>query len=238
MAISTHLHGSASLPQYDGYASDITAPGQKKTYQYPNFQPARTLWYHDHGVHYTAQNAYSGLASQYHLHDPMERALLPQGEFDVAITLSDMMFAANGSQLYDDRTHSGLWGDVILVNGRPWPVMKVKKRIYRFRFLNASLSRSYRPVTSPAAPMYMVATDGGLMPKSQNVTPMAARQRRTLRGADRFLEVQDRAAHRTAEPVQPEQPGFRQHQQDHGLRRRRRRLRPERPDRAGRSRRR
>lgn len=170
MPISTHLHGSASLPQYDGYASDITAPGQKKYYHYPNFQPARTLWYHDHGVHYTAQNAYSGLASQYHLHDPMERALLPQGEFDVAITLSDMMFAANGSQLYDDRSHSGLWGDVVLVNGRPWPVMKVKKRIYRFRFLNASISRSYRPTTSPAAPMYVVATDGGLMPKSQNVS--------------------------------------------------------------------
>ena len=99
MDISTHLHGSASLPQYDGYASDITAPGQKKNYHYPNFQPARTLWYHDHGVHYTAQNAYSGLASQYHLHDPMERALLPQGEFDVAVTLSDMMFTATGSQL-------------------------------------------------------------------------------------------------------------------------------------------
>ena len=31
MGISTHLHGSASLPQYDGYASDVTAPGQKKT---------------------------------------------------------------------------------------------------------------------------------------------------------------------------------------------------------------
>ena len=169
LATSTHLHGSASLPQYDGYASDVTHPG-KKYYHYPNFQPARTLWYHDHGVHYTAQNAYSGLASQYHLHDARERALLPQGEFDVAITLSDMMFAANGSQLYDDRAHSGLWGDVILVNGRPWPVMKVKKRIYRFRFLNASLSRSYRPVTSPAAPMYMVGTDGGLVPKSQNIS--------------------------------------------------------------------
>ncbi len=168
--ISTHLHGSASLPQYDGYASDITAPGMKKFYHYPNFQNARTLWYHDHGLHYTAENAYSGLAAQYHLHDEREKALLPQGEFDVAVTLSDMMFAANGSQLYDDRSHSGLWGDVILVNGRPWPVMKVKKRIYRFRILNASISRSYRPVTSPAAPMYMVATDGGLMPKAEPVT--------------------------------------------------------------------
>jgi FtsP/CotA-like multicopper oxidase with cupredoxin domain len=170
MHISTHLHGSASLPQYDGYASDVTQPGQKKIYQYPNFQPARTLWYHDHGVHYTAQNAYSGLASQYHLHDAQEEALLPQGEFDVAITLSDIEFKANGSMLYDDRSHSGLWGDVILVNGQPWPVMQVKRRIYRFRFLVSSISRSYRPRLSNGDPMYVVGTDGGLMPKSQAVS--------------------------------------------------------------------
>ena len=85
---STHLHGSASLPQYDGYASDVTPSGYVKDYHYPNFQPARTLWYHDHGVHFTAQNAYGGLAAQYHLHDPVERALLPQGEFDVPITIT------------------------------------------------------------------------------------------------------------------------------------------------------
>ena len=169
MNLSTHLHGSASLPQYDGYASDITRPGQVKTYHYPSIQTARTLWYHDHGVHYTAQNVYSGLASQYHLHDDMERALLPQGEFDVGLTLSDIMFQANAAELYDDRTHSGLWGDVILVNGKPWPVMKVKKRIYRFRVLNASPSRSYRPTLSTGTPVYMVATDGGLMPVSRPV---------------------------------------------------------------------
>ncbi len=45
---SLHLHGSASLPQYDGYADDITRPGQYKDYHFPNHQPARTLWYHDH----------------------------------------------------------------------------------------------------------------------------------------------------------------------------------------------
>ncbi len=167
--LSTHLHGSASLPQYDGYASDVTLPGQMKTYQFPNIQTARTLWYHDHGVHYTAQNVYSGLASQYHMHDEMERALLPQGEFDVGLTISDIMFQANASQLYEDRSRSGLWGDVILVNGKVWPVMKVKRRIYRFRILNASPSRSYRPTLSPATPVYMVATDGGLMPKTQQV---------------------------------------------------------------------
>src|SRR5215208_6462176 len=52
---SVHLHGSASLPQYDGYASDVTRDGWFKDYHYPNIQPARTLWYHDHGFHHTAE---------------------------------------------------------------------------------------------------------------------------------------------------------------------------------------
>lgn len=169
LATSTHLHGSASLPQYDGYASDVTQPGFYKDYKYTNFQPARTLWYHDHGVHYTAQNAYSGLAGQFHLHDPRERALLPQGAFDVPLTISDAMFAVDGSLGYDDNDHSGLWGDVILVNGKPWPVMKVQKRVYRFRILNASISRSLRPTLSTGAPLVIVGTDGGLMPLSRSV---------------------------------------------------------------------
>ncbi|WP_458781300.1 multicopper oxidase family protein [Arthrobacter sp. D3-16] len=167
---STHLHGSASLPQFDGYANDLTGLGYCKDYEYPNFQPARTLWYHDHAVHNTSQSVYSGLAGHYHLHDNVERSLLPQGKFDVPLTVSDAMFAANGSLAYDDNTHSGLWGDVILVNGAPWPVMKVQRRIYRFRILNASISRSYRFSLSTGDPVTMVATDGGLMPAAQQVT--------------------------------------------------------------------
>jgi FtsP/CotA-like multicopper oxidase with cupredoxin domain len=167
---SVHLHGSASKPQYDGYASDITPPGFFKEYHYPNFQRARTLWYHDHGAHHTAQNVAAGLYAQYHLHDPVEKALLPQGEFDVPLIVGDMAFDANGQQLFDDRSHSSTYGDVIMVNGRPWPVMKVKRRIYRFRILVASVSRSFRWRLSDGSPMTVVATDGGLMPKSHTLT--------------------------------------------------------------------
>ena len=167
---STHLHGSASLPQYDGYANDITPPGYYKDYEFPNWQPARTIWYHDHNVHTTAQNAYSGLFAQYHIHDPAERDLLPQGHYDVPLTVTDAMFAANGALAYDDNSTSGLWGDVVLVNGAPWPVMKVKRKVYRFRVLNASIARSYTFRLSNGAPLHMVATDGGLMPKAQPVT--------------------------------------------------------------------
>ena len=124
---SCHLHGSASKPQYDGYASDITRPAQTKTYQYPNFQNARTLWYHDHGVHHTAENAYMGLAALYLMGDETEDALpipklpgllppvLQTGGvitpavplYDLPLVVADKMFAANGNLMYDDAESSG-----------------------------------------------------------------------------------------------------------------------------------
>jgi spore coat protein A len=167
---STHLHGSASLPQYDGYANDITVTGFFKNYHYPNRQTARTLWYHDHKHHITAQNVYSGLAAFYPLTDRFERAQLPQGEFDVPLMLSDALFQADGSLGYNDNSQKGVWGDVILVNGVPWPTMKVKPRIYRFRVLDASVSRSYRPTLSNGEPVYIVGTDAGMMPVVQAVS--------------------------------------------------------------------
>ncbi|MDJ0377455.1 multicopper oxidase domain-containing protein [Cryobacterium sp. PH31-L1] len=165
----THLHGSASLPQYDGYANDFTAPGKVKTYHYPNWQTARTLWYHDHNHHLTAQNVYSGLAAFYPLSDRYEQGQLPQGEFDVPLMISDVMFKADGSLGYNDNSHNGLWGDIIMVNGVPWPTMTVKPRIYRFRVLDASVSRSYRPTLSTGDPVYVVGTDAGMTPIVQPV---------------------------------------------------------------------
>ena len=170
ISLSTHLHGHASAPEYDGYAADLTGPGYYKEYVYENDQPARSIWYHDHASHQTTMNVYSGLAAQYLVHDEVERALLPQGDFDVPLTLCDMMFEADGRVRFDDDEHSGVWGDVVLVNGQPWPVMPVQRRVYRFRLLNASMSRSYRPYLSTGEPVHMVATDGGLMPVSRPVT--------------------------------------------------------------------
>jgi len=177
---STHLHGSASKPQYDGYASDITDVGRTKRYVYPNKQDARTLWYHDHGVHHTAENAYMGLAAQYHLHDTVEDGLaIPKwafdarpaaDQYDLPLVLADKMFNSDGNLRYDDASHSGLWGDVVLVNGVPWPNLKVKRRVYRFRILNASISRGYLLKLSNGAPFTVIGTDGGLMPQAQLAT--------------------------------------------------------------------
>lgn len=170
---SVHLHGNASLPQYDGYASDITRPGEFKDYRWPNEQDARILWYHDHGVHDTALNAYMGCAAFYITHDELERSLpIPKGKYDVPLVLRDATFAQNGDMIFDDQGGSNLYGDVILANGKPWPVMEVERRKYRFRLLNAGISRSYDLALSSDEPFTVIGTDGGLMPEPQEVGNM------------------------------------------------------------------
>jgi FtsP/CotA-like multicopper oxidase with cupredoxin domain len=192
---SVHLHGSASLPQYDGYASDVIEPGQSKRYVYPNQQGARTLWYHDHGVHRTAQNAYAGLAAQYHLHDDMEaQSGIPMGAYDSPLILRDALFAANGTLHWDDHDRSSLMGDVILVNGVPWPVMPVQKRRYRFRILNASISRSFNLSLSDArAKLWVIATDGGFMPKPVQVSSLRVGMAERYEVIVDFTDCLDRA---------------------------------------------
>src|SRR4051794_7537638 len=61
-------------------------------------------------------------------------------------------------------------GDVVLVNGVPWPTMKVKPRVYRFRVLAAGISRSWRFALRTGDPFYVVGTDGGMTPNVQAVS--------------------------------------------------------------------
>ena len=168
---SVHLHGSDSEPEYDGWAEDVTLPGQYKDYHYPNDQDSRTLWYHDHAVHHTSENAYMGLAGFFVTRDGLEDSLpIPKGpKHEVPLMIQDKIFAKSGDFVFDDEGHSGLFGDVILVNGSPWPVMKVERRKYRFRVLNASTSRSYDLALSTGEAMHVVGHEGGLPPQPKAV---------------------------------------------------------------------
>lgn len=160
---SIHLHGMASLPQYDGYPEDLIPPGYYKDYIYPNNRAA-TLWYHDHAIHETARNVYMGLAGMYIVQDRVELDLpLPKGEYDVPLVIQDKIFANDGSLIFNHDNHNGLMGDVILVNGVPWPRMEVANRKYRFRVLNASNSRAYKLALSTGDDLIAIATDAGLM---------------------------------------------------------------------------
>ena len=73
--------------------------------------------------------------------------------------------------------------------------MKVKRRIYRFRVLNAvDLARPTGSRSATASPMTVVATDGGLCRVPQTVRRAARRDGRALRGPDRLLQVPARPA--------------------------------------------
>jgi spore coat protein A, manganese oxidase len=174
---SIHLHGMASLPEYDGYATDLIPPGFFKDYIYPNDRAA-TLWYHDHAIHKTSRNVYMGLAGMYVVDDAKDRALnLPKGDYDIPLMIQDKKFDAAGQLIFDDRGRRSAYGDVILVNGTPFPRLKVARRKYRFRLLNASPSRTYQLVLSQAEArltkgevFHVISTDAGLLEKPVKMT--------------------------------------------------------------------
>ncbi|KAF2675478.1 Cupredoxin [Microthyrium microscopicum] len=144
---SIHLHGSYSRSPFDGYADDTINVGEYKDYYYPNSQNARTLWYHDHAVHATAENVYFGQAGFYIMHDAQELATgIPQGDYDIPLGISAHRYNKDGS-LWDpviNKEVTSVYGDVIEVNGQPWPFMKVEPRKYRFRLLDLGVSRTYK----------------------------------------------------------------------------------------------
>jgi spore coat protein A, manganese oxidase len=192
-----HLHGARVLPENDGYPEawftkefSQTGPAfAHKTYDYPNDQPATTLWYHDHALGTTRLNVYAGLAGFYLLRDVVEDDLnLPKGEFEIPLLLQDRSFNADGSLLYpvvdtggdSDPRVPPVWipeffGDTVLVNGKVWPHLEVEPRKYRFRILNGSNARFYhltliestpdgRPLGRPGPIFNQIASDGGFLP--------------------------------------------------------------------------
>lgn len=150
LSIVTHVHGMASLPQYDGYPMDIVAPGYSKDYHYPNDRAA-TLWYHDHSMDNTSRNIQMGLAGMYIVEDDYEANLpLPKGDYDIPLILQSKRLATDGT-LFWNKPEQTLYGDIDFVNGEPWPHFEVANRKYRFRLLNISSGRTYRLVISRSA---------------------------------------------------------------------------------------
>lgn len=173
---SIHLHGMASRPEYDGYSEDLIPLNYYKDYYYPNNRGA-TLWYHDHAVHQTSRNVYMGLAGMYVVEysqddfvNPADSDRLPQGDYEIPLIIQDKQFALNGSLIFDDRGQRGVYGDIVLINGVPYPYLEVERRKYRFRILNGSASRTYELALSQdpqtltiGDKLTVIATDAGLL---------------------------------------------------------------------------
>ncbi|NIK58973.1 multicopper oxidase family protein [Kribbella shirazensis] len=148
---SSHHHGHG-MHDPRAVTSELT-----REYTYPLDQRPTLLWYHDHRMDFTAPAIWRGLAGMHIVRDDAEESLgLPSGAREVPLMIADRAFAADGSLAYpsldpalttrpgvQDPYLAGVLGDVILVNGAPWPVHEVDAVRYRLRVLNASNARHY-----------------------------------------------------------------------------------------------
>jgi len=159
-----HLHGGHVPAASDGYPEATQLPGQSAVYEYPNAQPAATLWYHDHAMGITRLNVTMGLAGFYLLRDDAEAALgLPAGADEIALAIQDRSLRGDGSLFYPAAWQDEVLGEVIVVNGAVWPYLDVRRGKYRFRILDGSTSRRYRLSLSDGASLTVIGSDGGLL---------------------------------------------------------------------------
>ncbi|KAJ4973076.1 hypothetical protein NE237_006250 [Protea cynaroides] len=178
-----HLHGGVHPPQEDGnpfawFTSNFQDTGSawtQATYTYPNIQPAGDLWYHDHALGLTRVNLLAGLIGPYVIRDPKSEdpTNLPSGsEFDRHLMIIDRSFFKNGS-IYINSTGDNpsihpqwqpeYFGDAIIVNGKVWPYLKVQRRKYRFRIINASNARYFNFSLSNGLPFIQLGSDSSYL---------------------------------------------------------------------------
>ncbi|HSI79367.1 MAG TPA: multicopper oxidase family protein [Solirubrobacterales bacterium] len=164
---SVHLHGGHQPEESDGALHEYHInPGGQRTYHYPNAQPEATLWYHDHVHGLVGPHLNYGLLGCHIIESPNEANMgLPQGEYDVPLMITDRSFRESGTFYYPAGVADGFLGDTILVNGAIVPRMRVKRRIYRLRFVNASNAREYRLRLGNGRTMHQIGADTALLDK-------------------------------------------------------------------------
>ena len=145
-----------------------------------------THWFHDHMFSFTAQNVYKGIAGMFNIYSGLDRGAedindgvnlrLPSGrasvsgkswgnlDYDVNLMLADKAWDQNGQLAMDIFEFDGFLGDQMTVNLVYKPFMEVERRKYRFRILNASVSRFFKIALSDGSPMIQIANDGNLFP--------------------------------------------------------------------------
>ena len=149
-----------------------------------------THWFHDHMFSFTSHNVYKGNAGMLNLYSGLDRGnesvndgvnlRLPSGsakswgnlDYDVNLMLADKAWDQNGQLYFDIFNFDGFLGDVMTVNLAFRPYFEVERRKYRFRILNASVSRFFKLALSDGSPMIQIANDGNLFPRPVTLTQL------------------------------------------------------------------
>jgi len=165
-----HRHGGDQPGRFDGQPADASyiEPGKFYDYYYANVRTEHAYWYHEHTEKLTELRIYRGMAGMYITEGTLERDLnLPIGDQKVPLVISDKIFNEDGSLHFPQDMNTvieGVMGDTILVNGKPWPYMKVGTKRMRFNILNASTSRIYQLALSNGQPLIQLGGSAGLYP--------------------------------------------------------------------------
>jgi manganese oxidase len=149
-----------------------------------------THWFHDHMFTFTDQNVYKCNAGMNNIYSSLDRGnealndgvnlRLPSGssnsrgwgnlDFDVNLMLADKAWDSNGQLNMDNVAFEGFLGDQMTVNFAWKPFFNVYARRYRFRILNASVSRFFALALSDSSSLVQIANDGNLLPLTVNLT--------------------------------------------------------------------
>lgn len=155
-----------------------------------------SMWAHDHRFFFTAENVYKGNVGAINYYSGPDRghetlndginlrlpsgSLLPWGntDFDVNLIFSDCVCDTTGQLTFDIFDSDGHVGDIPLVNFQFAPFFEVLPRKYRFRVLNACMSRFLKlalaDASGRAVPFQFIANDGNLMVNPVPLTSLSA----------------------------------------------------------------
>jgi len=164
-----HWHGLEVPGEVDGGPQGVIAPGATRTVSFTPTQRAATCWFHPHQHGSTGRQVAMGLAGLVLIEDEESgRLLLPKqwGIDDVPVIVQDKKFTAAGEIDYQLDVMSaavGWFGDTLLTNGALYPEHAAPRGWLRLRLLNGCNARSLNFATSDKRPLYVVASDGGLL---------------------------------------------------------------------------
>ncbi len=144
-----------------------------------------SMWFHDHRFFFTAENVYKGNFGALNMYSGPDRGherlndgvnlRLPSGwrldwgnvDFDVNLIVHDMAFRQDGQLFFDIFNTDGFLGDLLCVNMTYAPYFEVLPRKYRFRLLNACMSRfvqlGFIDERGNTVRSTFIANDGNLM---------------------------------------------------------------------------
>jgi FtsP/CotA-like multicopper oxidase with cupredoxin domain len=170
-SVTTHWHGMHLPAMMDGGPHQEIVPGEVWEPHWTIENEAATLWYHPHVLEQTGAQVYSGLTGIFIVDDENSDSLsLPKeyGVDDLPLIVQDREFREDGQFIYepqrrDEFGHTGMLGNIILVNGTYAPFVDVPAKQIRLRIINASNARRYNFGFEDRRTFYQIATDGGLL---------------------------------------------------------------------------